>query len=545
MKYSILTMLTLALSLPALSEENSNNNPLGSPSAQGASKERVLNSEKAQIDEPVVAGGSAEPANSEQNQQALATSNTDLESDSTENSAEKKSNARSIPTNVSDKAPTLVRNCATKFKTVQEAGKPLTEAQDQDHEICLNADELAQALNGKNYAATASYQTSDGLIKCVQMAGYTLDYQSCRNTARVYNTIVASTMALELQAEIRVQNAQKDIANEAQKKALAGDVQGAGLQASRENSETMKQIHRERAAAYAAAVTALGTSLARWVGDAEDACEKAQERQAVNDCPKKMKILEESAMDDELYPNRAQKDIFATALAKYSAEALKAGMEANKYKKSEEAVAKIQNQYEEDLQDIQFDECVINPTAKKCLGPGEKIAGESFKMGNGSFTIGGADSNSFDFGAGDSDDFNEFGEEANVDSTRVAEINSPFADAAKEANDILDQASAASSGSGEGAAPGGGGGGGGGMGGGGTASLGNDTQTPDESPEEAEIKAKKASAGYASAGAKGFTGVKSSKEDSNPFASLFDQKGSAGGVEEDRSIASNDIDDKS
>src|SRR5690606_39178019 len=177
--------------------------------------------------------------------------------------------------------------------------------------------------------------------------------------------------------------------------------------------------------------------------------------------------------------------------------------------------------------------------------PGEKIAGESFKMGNGSVTIGGADSNSFDFGAGDSDDFNEFGEEANVDSTRVAEINSPFADAAKEANDILDQASAASSGSGEGAAPGGGGGGGGGMGGGGTASLGNDTQTPDESPEEAEIKAKKASAGYASAGAKGVTGVKSSKEDSNPFASLFDQKGSAGGVEEDRSIASNDIDDKS
>ncbi len=403
---------------------------------------------------------------------------------------------------------------------------------------CENAEAVSKNFGKSSIANYGTYQTADGRAVCQKKAGFTLDYQSCASTAQMYDYLLVAAQALEIQAELRAQHAQKEATEKVQQKALAGDVQGAGLSASKDNSSTMKQINQERAAAYTAAVAALGAKLAAWKDDAEDVC-----KEHGGECLTQVQKVQESTSEDEVFANRNIKSIFTLALAEFTAKGLEAGILASQYKTKEEAVAKIQETYEEDLLDIQFDECAMNPMAKECLGPGERIAGESYSSGTGSFAVGGGGSNSFDLGSG-TDEFGELGDVANIESQQVAGINSPFKDQIKEANDILDQAGAASAGSG-GQAPAGGGAGGGGMGGGGSASLGNDTKTPDETPEEAEIKAKKASAGYASAGAKGFSGVKSSKEDSNPFASLFDQKGSAGGLEEDRSIASNDIDDKS
>ena len=89
-----------------------------------------------------------------------------------------------------------------------------------------------------------------------------------------------------------------------------------------------------------------------------------------------------------------------------------------------------------------------------------------------------------------------------------------------------------------GPAGGGGGGVGGGLGGGGGASLGNDLQGEDKDKKAKEIDANKLAGNYNSVGGKGFSAVAGGKED-NPFKDLFDSK-SSGGVEEDRSIASDD-----
>ncbi len=413
---------------------------------------------------------------------------------------------------------------------------------DPELEKCKAADEVATNIAGVALdSAPDAFQTSDGRAICKRLAGYTVDYDSCESTARVYNHLLVASMVLEQQAQVRASNGQNKISQEAQSKAQSGDFQGASLEASKSNSSLMKQLNQEKAAAYAAAVAALGAKIAGWVDGAEDACKKGNIK---DNCAGKLKLVQDS-YGKEVFANKDQKQVFIMALAEYTAKGLAAGIEASKYKKSEDTVAKIQDSYEEEQLDVQLDKCVLNPTAKECLGPGNRVSGQSASVGSGDFTLGGNGSNSFDMGSS-TDEFGEMGEAANIESQQVAGINSPFVDEAKEANDILDKAAAASPGSGGGAA--GGGGGGGGMGGGGArASLGNDTQTPDaQGDKEADIKAKKASGGYAAkGGGSGFSAVKSGKEDSNPFSSLFDQKGSGGGLEEDRTIASEGIDKKS
>jgi hypothetical protein len=79
----------------------------------------------------------------------------------------------------------------------------------------------------------------------------------------------------------------------------------------------------------------------------------------------------------------------------------------------------------------------------------------------------------------------------------------------------------------------------GGRGGGaGGAALGNDLKGP-ETPKQNDVKANQVGGAYKFTGGQGFKAVAASK-DNNPFSSLFDSK-SQGGLEEDRSIASDDI----
>jgi hypothetical protein len=124
------------------------------------------------------------------------------------------------------------------------------------------------------------------------------------------------------------------------------------------------------------------------------------------------------------------------------------------------------------------------------------------------------------------------------DTEKVGDVASPFEQAAKDASGILDPAAAASVTPGsQNSAPDGGGGGGGG--GGGSASLGDDLAgAKAEDNSDPDIKTTKVSGKYKS-GKGGFQAVKggSGSDDANPFASLFDDKGEAGGIEEDDSIA--------
>jgi len=150
--------------------------------------------------------------------------------------------------------------------------------------------------------------------------------------------------------------------------------------------------------------------------------------------------------------------------------------------------------------------------------------------------------NAFSLG-GESEVTPEMGDATNIDENApIAGVNSPFVDDAKIAKGILDPAGAAQM-QATGGAAGGGGAGGGGAGGGGGASLGSDLNGANkDGDKEAQIKTNKVSGTYSQGSGGGYKGVGKSKDDANPFASLFDAKGSGGGVEEDRSIASGDID---
>lgn len=517
MKYSIMTILALTFSTSLLAVEKATE-------STPAPVARV----EADLGEVISTGGDSTPSATEVPKTAVTqTAATD------NNTSQQQRNKKK---NLNGEGTAWAQECSHLYTAAKQDP---SQQSNPDYQACISTMEVSKSVgNGENLSGQGAYSTADGRATCMKVAGYTVDYKSCVSAAKLYDGLLVSSQALELQAEVRAKNSQKEIAQKAQQQSMAGDVQGAGLQASKDNSSTMKQINNEKAVAYTAAVAALGATVAKWIDDEKDYCKKDQP------CLERIGQVKEKAGENDIFANTDVKSVFIQAIAEYTAKGIAAGIAASQYKSSEEAVAKIQNTYEEDLLDVQLDECVINPTAKKCLGPGTRVAGESFAGGTGNFSVGGAGSNAFDLGTGQ-EGFGEFGEETNIESQQVAGINSPFIDEAKEANDILDQAAAASAGSGEGAAPGGGGGGGG-MGGGGSASLGNDTKTPDETTKEAEIKATKSNVAYgAGAGAKGFSGVKSAKEDSNPFASLFDQKGSTGGLEEDRSIASNDIDDKS
>src|SRR5690606_4719497 len=126
------------------------------------------------------------------------------------------------------------------------------------------AEKVAKEIGKSNLLSQSAYQTADGRAVCRQIAGYTIDYDSCAGTAKMYDGLLVASQALEMQAELRAQNSQKEIAQQAQQKALSGDVQGAGLQAAKDNSSTMKRTNQEKAAAYTAAVAALGAKIAGW-----------------------------------------------------------------------------------------------------------------------------------------------------------------------------------------------------------------------------------------------------------------------------------------
>lgn len=232
--------------------------------------------------------------------------------------------------------------------------------------------------------------------------------------------------------------------------------------------------------------------------------------------------------------NKQAKGAFTTAVMMFAAKGIQAGIAANQLgniaKKVEEAKKQTETPYDAPT----FDRCMVNSLDPACKTPGTITSGSGLQDGG------------FSFGEGFGNNaFNPIGEEDTLGGVEplplsdqvVPDASNPFVDDAKTASGILDPAGAAS------IQPGGAGGGGGGGApglGGGSASLGNDTPGVDESKKENDIKANKADGKYNLAGGGAFQAIKPMKDD-NPFANLFDGKG-GGKLEEDRSIASGDID---
>jgi hypothetical protein len=238
--------------------------------------------------------------------------------------------------------------------------------------------------------------------------------------------------------------------------------------------------------------------------------------------------------------NEDAKSALMGAIMEFTAKGAAAGIAMGQYGNAAKQIEAAKSTIQDEQTDMMMEACVLNPTDPACAKTRNRVAGQSISAGEfGAGDMGGT--NSFNLGS-DSEVVPEMGGETNIDEAApIAGINSPFVDDAKIAKGILDPASAAQM-QATGGAGSSGGAAGGGLGGGG-ASLGSDLNGANkDGDKEAQIKTNKVSGAYSQGGGAGYKGVGKSKDDANPFASLFDAKGNGGGVEEDRSIASGDID---
>lgn len=398
---------------------------------------------------------------------------------------------------------------------------------------CIDLKKITAAIGEGNFAPVNAKdtieQSLDKTISCKKTHSYTFDYDKCVSAIAAYNFVVNAESAMNLTQTVRTQNKNKNIQAEASKQVATGDTQTAALDSAIESNKHQKQMQQEKAAAYAMAVAALVNAY-RMIPTASDAANACGGKA----CEKTVKVHEKKG----ILANQSAKAALVMAISTFTAKGIAAGIAMKSYDNAAQQIAKAKAPYEEEGDDLMMDRCAFNPTDPLCLKAGNRVAGTQYR--GGEFTLGGdGASNAFNM-TPESDLTPEFGAETNLDDETVASMNSPFVDDAKEAKDILNPAGAAQMQAG-GPGAGGGGGAGGGMGGGG-ASLGSDLAGAEkDANKEASIKANKVSGNYNSAGGGGYAGIRKGKEDANPFASLFDAK-SNGGIEEDRSIASGDID---
>ncbi len=374
----------------------------------------------------------------------------------------------------------------------------------------------------------------DKKITCNLRASYTIDYRACVRALNLYNGVVVAELAMNttqrIQTDLRNQDLQRDVAQ----RAARGDTQGAAMDASIQSQQQQRSQNQIKLMAFGTAVVALGGSVVGFPGESA----------AVAYCGNCQATVRSNR--SSILGNSEAKAALIMAAAEYASKAIAAGFAMRGNESNIAAVEAAKKATEQEQQDLMLEPCQFNPTDPACLRSGNRVAGSgSFRTGD--FDMGGgAGNNAFNMNPEGTEVIDPVGA-TNLDPNNpVAGVNSPFVGDAKIAKDILNPAGAAQSQATGGAQGGGAGGGSGGGAGGGSASLGNDLQGKDnEGDKEAQIKTSKVSGMYGAAGGGGFKGVSSGKDEANPFNSLFDQQGGpAGGVEEDRSIASGDIDGK-
>lgn len=397
----------------------------------------------------------------------------------------------------------------------------------------LSPNGIVEAANREN-----TKNSMDGKITCKEKASYTQDFDECEKALKYYTAVVVAETAMNLEQTVRTDLKNQSIQKKTQAEMAEGKSQTSMFDAASASNNHQKAMQQEKMLAYAAAVGALVKAhqmLPSIDKVAKEECANVGQDISPAYCEQTLKKYKGGVV-----ANEDAKNSLMAAIMEFTAKGVAAGIAMGQYGNAAKQIEAAKSSIQDDQTDMMMEACVLNPTDPACAKTRNRVAGQSITSGDFGAGDMGA-SNSFNLG-GESEVVPEMGGETNLDENApIAGVNSPFVDDAKVAKGILDPAAAAQV-QATGGAGGGGGGGGGGLGGGG-ASLGSDLNGANkDGDKEAQIKTNKVSGTYAQGSGGGYKGVGKSKDDANPFASLFDAKGSGGGVEEDRSIASGDID---
>lgn len=419
---------------------------------------------------------------------------------------------------------------------------------------------LAATLNGGKPGNTLSVVTSsDNRFSCRSFGGQTLDFKSCEAAIGSYNIVIMAEQAFSMQQGVRKQISNSKRNADVQNSINAnGDVTETSAKVYSDSAKEDAGLYAEQMAAFSAAALELAGRAKVFVKNSDSYIKKICEKPASNKDSAYNKTLEELKLKDNpeagcvkaLTNYRNNAAIFGnqhvisqlTAVAlEYANKAGQAYIGHKDAKNRAQVVDKVIEELQNPDSDYMVDPCMHDP--QSCIGRGTITPGSGSFAGN-NFGSGSGSNQSFDFGAGtDSETYNQ---DAVNKAESFASGDNPYKHEADEASGILNPAAKANVTAASGT--GGGGGAGGGGGGGGSASLGDDLQgANDGGDEDSDIKSNKYTPTYSSSGGgAGFESVAGSKDDAaNPFASLFDNKdGAGGGIEEDRSIASGDIDGK-
>ena len=438
-----------------------------------------------------------------------------------------------------------------KERTVGSAEVPMNPTKELDQ--CEKLKIIA-IINGDEggYDTSDNTPTMDGKASCRKDGGYTIDYKDCVTVKNLYNAAVLAETGMFAAQKI-IQNEknikqQKDIAEATAK----GDIQYGTIDAVIERNKFNATMNKTQAMTYSTAVTALSAGMIAWKGKKflSKYCSKKLDPKITAKVAKDMGFANfDSAQCSAMAENNKGSPVFMNddAKVRFIAELgilIQKAAEAMRRAGIDEAVAaKFENQPKPSGGEgsIDLDPCFsANPPAEcKRPGPPRNISAGNFAGSTTDFGSGSGANQDFNF---DPDGTSGTGADAAVtgaNGEKIADMNSPFEKQAKEASGILNPAGAANVTPG-GAAPSGGAGGGPGGGGGGSATIGDDLAGADgDDNKDPDIKTNKASGKY-KAGGGGFKSVTNSGTEENPFASMFDAKGEEGGIEEDRSIASDD-----
>ena len=433
----------------------------------------------------------------------------------------------------SNKGSAAAARCVQTLSTanVQTPGAQEAAVANPEVEKCKGLQAITGELEGNRVAG------GNGII-CRQTAGYTLDFKYCEAAANAMSYVIAAEAAMNLQQQVRTDLKNQNIQKKANQAAAVGDLQTGMFDASIESNKHQKSMMQEKMVAYTAAVGALGMTYTKWPSDKkikQQAAEKCGN--GVTDKAKCTQYV--NGAEGDIVANSGAKSTLIAKITEYIGKGVAAGIAAGQFDTAAKQVEAAKDTIApDDAEDVMMERCMFNPTDPVCAKTGNRVSGATYAPGD--FSMGeGSGNNAFNMTPG-TDNFGEIGDEATLGNGTVASANSPFIDDAKKANDILNPAAAANVQ--PGSAPGGGGGGVGGGGGGGSASLGSDLEGADKDGDKAaDLKTTKSGGNYSAAGGGGFAAVKGGKDNANPFADLFGAK-SAGGIEEDRSIASGDID---
>ena len=431
---------------------------------------------------------------------------------------------------------------------------------------------ISKLNNGKSYGdVDEPKRTIDNKVTCVSKGGYTLDYDYCVKVRGLYNSVIMAEQGMFAQQKIRITESNNKQNAEVAKAQAEGDLQNAALKASKERAEQNSAMLKEQAWAYKGVVASFTVALSGWPAKGpkkikalcgtgspkkeKSATEQSESGNLVKFQTEMVRLgAVEKATDataqkcEELVASRKgalfSNDDARTQFWLTNGQFAQKAAEAMRLAGINDTIAdKTPKPDPDEDETVTLDPCVVDPSRPECKTPGPRrptspdIASGTMDFGS----LGG--SQAFDMGTSSGADLSGPSDSpAGSGSETVASVASPFEKEAKEATGILNPAAAASISAGSQNSPAGGGGGGAGGGGGG-GGLDDDLQgVNEEGNKEPEITTTKVSSKSAKGGGGGgFQAIKSMDKEKDPYAGIFGAKDAAGGIEEDRSIAS-DID---